>query len=77
MMHLKQGHEQHIYHIEALNLETHLEQHLKALGLTEGTHVTILNNQRRGALTIKFRGTRFAIGRRIAEHIKVSEAAYE
>lgn len=35
--------------------------------------ITILNNDKKGALTAKFRGTRFALGRQIADNIDVKE----
>lgn len=76
-MFLKEGIDNHIYRVSSIDLELQLERRLEALGLTEGTLITILNNQKSGALTIKFRGTRFAIGRRIAEHITVSEVTHE
>lgn len=72
-MSLKQGIDNHVYRVSSIHLELQLERRLEALGLTEGTLVTILNNQKKGALIIKFRGTRFAIGKRIAEHITVTE----
>ena len=39
----------------------------------DGSLITILNNDKHGALTVKFRGTRFALGRRIADHIEIEE----
>ena len=50
-----------------------LERRLEALGLTEGSLVTVMNNDKKGALTAKFRGTRFALGKRIADNIEVKE----
>lgn len=74
---LKQGLDRHIYRVESIDLEVQLERRLEALGLTEGTLITVLNNQKKGSLTIKFRGTRFAIGKRIADHITVTEVQHE
>lgn len=70
---LKQGANDHTYKVRAIHTEHALERRLEALGLTEGAFITILNNNKKGALTVKFRGTRFAIGRYIAEHIVVEE----
>ena len=50
-----------------------VERRLEALGLTEGSLITILNNDKKGSLTARFRGTRFALGRRIADNITVTE----
>lgn len=72
-MTLKEGSCQHTYKVCSITAAHHLERRLEALGLTEGAHVTILNNEKRGALTARFRGTRFALGRRIAENILVEE----
>lgn len=74
-MTLKQGKNNHIYKIQAIHIELKLERRLEALGLTEGSFITVLNNDKRGSLTVKFRGTRFAFGRRIADHIEVTEVA--
>lgn len=72
-MTLKQGITNHTYRVESICTALDLERRLEALGLTEGSLITILNNQKKGALTARFRGARFAIGRQIAEHILVSE----
>ncbi|MGO5051112.1 FeoA family protein [Lachnospiraceae bacterium LCP25S3_G4] len=70
---LKEGKDNHIYKVDDIHLEIQLERRLEALGLTKGTSITILNNKKKGSLTVRFRGTRFAIGKRIADHIFVSE----
>ncbi len=72
-MNLKEGIKNHTYKVVGIHLELQLERRLESLGLTEGSHVVILNNDKKGALTVRFRGTRFAIGRRIAEQIEVME----
>lgn len=70
---LKQGKNNHTYKVSSINIELKLERRLEALGLTQGAHITILNNDKQGSLTVKFRGTRFALGRRIADNIEVTE----
>lgn len=74
-MNLKEGINQHTYTVKNIDIELPIERHLEALGLTEGTKITILNNDKKGSLTVKFRGTRFAVGKRIADHIEVEEVA--
>lgn len=74
-MKLKEGKNDHVYEVEDIEVELNLERRLEALGLTEGTKVTILNNNKKGSMTVKFRGTRFALGKRIADHITVKEVA--
>lgn len=74
-MRLTEGQERHVYEVADMHLEPGLECRMGALGLTEGTRIEILNNQKKGAVIVKFRGTRFALGRKIADHILVREAA--
>ncbi len=74
-MNLKEGKNKETYIVKAIDIERNLERRLEALGLTEGGRILILNNDKKGALTVKFRGTRFAMGRRIAEHIQVEEVS--
>ena len=72
-MTLKQGKNNHTYRVRSIDIETQLERRLEALGLTEGSLITILNNYKKGSLTDKFRGTLFDFGRLIADHIEVME----
>ncbi len=74
-MNLKEGKNEGTYIVKAIEIEQNLERRLEALGLTEGSSILVLNNDKNGALTVKFRGTRFAMGRRIAEHIYVEEVS--
>ena len=74
-MRLKEGKNNQTYMVEKIQIERNLERRLEALGLTEGSKITILNNDKKGAMTVKFRGTRFALGRRIADNIFVKEEA--
>ena len=73
-MTLKQGKNNTTYRVLSIGTGLKLERRLEALGLTEGTKITVLNNDKNGALTAKFRGTRFALGQNIADHIEVKEA---
>ena len=74
-MRLKEGQNGQTYIVEKISIELNLERRLEALGLTEGSRITVLNNDKKGAMTVKFRGTRFALGKRIADNIQVKEAA--
>ncbi|HJB87293.1 MAG TPA: ferrous iron transport protein A [Candidatus Dorea faecigallinarum] len=74
-MTLKQGKSNQTYCVRSIHTSLDLERRLEALGLTEGSLITIINNDKKGAMTARFRGTRFALGRSIAEHIEVTEAA--
>lgn len=70
---LKEGKNHHTYQVLSIHIEVLLERRLGALGLTEGSLITILNNDKRGSLTARFRGTRFALGKKIADNIEVAE----
>ena len=74
-MRLKEGKDNCTYIVEAIDIELNLERRREALGLTPGSSITLLNNDEKGAATVRFRGTRFAIGKRIADHIIVEEEA--
>ena len=76
-MNLKEGRNKGRYTVKAIKIALNLERRLEALGLTEGSSILVLNNDKKGALTVKFRGTRFAMGRRIAEHIYVEEVSVD
>ena len=72
-MRLKEGKNNKVYIVERIEIEQNLERRLEALGLTTGSNITILNNDKKGAITVRFRGTRFALGKRIADNIVVEE----
>ena len=74
-MKLKDGKNNHTYVVERIEIELNLERRLEALGLTEGSRITVLKKKKKGAMTVRFRGTRFALGRRIADNIFVKEDA--
>ena len=61
------------YIVEEMSLPLQLERRLEALGIIAGTTIKVLNKKSHGALVIFVRGTRFAIGRGIAEKIEVRE----
>ena len=56
-MRLKEGKDNHTYIVQEIHIELNLERRLEALGLTQGAEITILNNDKKGALTVRFRGT--------------------
>lgn len=65
------------YQVKDIQLEDKVKRRLQMLGMTKGTGVRVLNNKKSGSVIMKVRGTRFAIGRRIAEGILVEEDVYE
>ena len=63
------------YIVDRVELELALERRLEALGILPGTKLSVLNKKTQGALIIFVRGTRFAIGKGIADNIRVEEEA--
>lgn len=61
------------YKIEGLYVEPGITRRLQALGLNNGTKIYVLNRKKRGAMIIKVRGTRLALGKHISSNIEVSE----
>lgn len=61
------------YVVKGLFVEEAVTRRLQALGLNDGTCLTVLNRKRKGALIIKVRGTRLALGKHIAAGIEVEE----
>lgn len=61
--------------VQVTGLELPVERRLEALGLTEGTSITVLNKKNNGAVIVKVRGSRFAVGNNIAAGILIEEVA--
>lgn len=63
-----------LYRVKKMHLALQTERRLEALGLTGGATIEIKNRKRHGAVIMKLRGTRFAIGKGIAQSIEIEEA---
>lgn len=72
-MTLQEGRPGTQYTVKGLELPIRLERRLEALGLIEGSAVTVLRKKNRGAMIVTVRGTRFAMGQDISAHITVAE----
>jgi ferrous iron transport protein A len=70
-MTLCDGKNNHSYIVQSISLESATQIRLKALGLTDGTNITILNNKRGGSVIFTVRGTRLAVGKQIAKEIEI------
>lgn len=70
-MTLREGTVGSSYHVKGLALPKGQEVRLAALGLTEGTSITVLNKKARGAVIFNVRGTRLAVGKQIAASIEI------
>ena len=54
-----------------MDLPVPTQRRLEVLGMLEGTVISVVNRKKRGAMIIKIRGTRFAIGEQITKNIEV------
>ena len=61
------------YVVTGIDLPLELERRLEALGLLEGSRVLVMDKKHRGAVIVKVRGTRFALGDGIVRHVTVRE----
>lgn len=61
------------YCIKGLYVEPAITRRLEALGLNDGTIINVLNRKKHGALIIRVRGTRLALGKHISSNIEISE----
>lgn len=59
------------YIISGLYVDPGITRRLQALGLNDGTKIYILNRKKRGALIVKVRGTRLALGKYISSKIEI------
>lgn len=72
-MTLQEGAAGSSYTVRGLDLPINLERRLEALGLIEGSEIAVMRKKRHGAMIVKVRGTRFAVGYGISSHIEVEE----
>lgn len=59
------------YEVTGMKLSEAVMRRLEALGIFEGTRIKVLGKKRRGAVIIKVRGARWAIGLEMAAGIDV------
>ena len=74
VMTLKEAQKDKTYCISGLYVEPAITRRLQALGLNDGTMIQVLNRKHKGALIIKVRGTRLALGKHISSNIEIKEA---
>lgn len=72
-MSINEGIVKNTYEVCELQVKEEIMRRLEALGINEGTKVTVLNRKRNGSCIIKVRGTRWAIGKQIAQGIMIKE----
>ena len=74
-MSLLEGEKGNSYQVLFIHLDTAIQKRLEILGMTSGSKIDILNKKKNGALIIKIRGTRFALGKEFAAGIIVGKTA--
>ena len=72
-MTLYEGQKGGSFRVVKMDLPVQTERRLEVLGMLEGTAVTVVNRKKKGAMVIKIRGTRFAVGQSITERIEVEK----
>ena len=70
-MKLNEGQKGSELRVIGMELPIQTERRLEVLGMLEGTVITVVNRKKKGAMIIKIRGTRFAVGENITKHIEV------
>ena len=76
-MNVSQAQKGKTYLVKKVNLEGNIEHRLEMLGMTDQVKLMVLNKKNQGAVIIKVRGTRFAIGKEIADAIEIEEIENE
>lgn len=71
---LKDGVCNNTYIVEKIELSESVARRLHTLGMTDGTKIAVLNKKRNGAMVVKIRGTRYALGCAFLSGIFVREA---
>lgn len=57
--------------VKSLSLPHEAERRFEVLGMIVGTNISVINRAFSGAVIIRLRGTRFAVGRDFCEKIEV------
>lgn len=61
------------YEISGIYVENNITRRLEALGMNDKTKIYIMTKKKHGAMIVKVRGTRLALGKHIAKSIEVKE----
>ena len=65
------------YIVTDIQMEENIMRRLEALGINSGTRLQLMNRKKNGTVIIKVRGTRWAVGKDIAEGIGVTTEELE
>lgn len=72
-MTLYEGEKGSMLQVIGMNLPVQTERRLEVLGMLEGTRISVVNRKKRGAMIVKIRGTRFAVGESITRCIELKK----
>ena len=72
-MNVLQAEKNKTYIVKNINLKGDIERRLEMLGMTNKVKLSILNKKNHGDVILKIRGTRFAVGKEIANAIEIEE----
>lgn len=70
-MNLLNGEKGQIYYIKKISLPEKVKRRLEAVGMTEKSTIYVLNKKNNGAVIVKIRGSRFAMGKGFAAGIEI------
>lgn len=59
------------YIVQSMDLDLVTRRRLGALGITKGTNIRMINRNSGGAVIFMVRGSRLAMGKKIAESIEI------
>lgn len=59
-----------LYYVRGMSLPLKIAKRLEALGMIAGTKIIVLN-KKKSALVVVVRGTRFALGKAVAQNIEI------
>ena len=76
-MNVSQAQKGRTYLVKKVNLDGNIKRRLEILVMTDQVKLIVLNKKNQGAVIIKVRGTRFAIGKEIADAIEIEEIENE
>lgn len=66
-----------VYRVTGMDVEVNAMRRLEAMGMIDGTRITILNRKKNGTTIFKVRGTRLAVGRDLARGIRMKEVVLD
>ena len=63
------------YVVTSINLNEEITRRLQILGVTKNSDISVINAKKKGALIVRIRGTRYALGLQFAKGIETEDKA--